>query len=343
MDTLQTEIGAVLFVQAHLIWLTPLMDLFTFTGMPLFFFIALPTIWWCVSPRLGLRLGVLIALSGGLNGTLKLLFHTPRPYWVSTEVRTLTTHPTFSMPSGHAQSAVCFWGYIAARVKRHWFSAVAVLIILFTGFSRVLAGVHFPSDVIAGWTIGAVVLIAFITLERRYSGAIAALHPAVQTGCAIGASLLILVPALALSTYGAPLPPEWIETATTGSGLPAEVVINPYNLSVVISLAGILPGIGAGAAWERGRFSAGGSIRRRLARLAVGMPAGILIWVCTAPLTTSSHGTLGLAATYLQAAIMGFWMAGAAPRLFSVLGIDGAGGRQERGHCADGFEGIREQ
>lgn len=77
-------------------------------------------------------------------------------------------------PSGHALFAVCFFGGLAAllsaRLRTHgaraavW--AVAVMLIVLVGISRVYLGVHYPSDVVAGYAAGFVWVTAVAAGDR---------------------------------------------------------------------------------------------------------------------------------------------------------------------------------
>jgi undecaprenyl-diphosphatase len=120
---------------------------------------------------------VLVSVGGGtvLSNLLKTLFGRPRPELVAhlVEVRTL------SFPSGHAMlSAVTFLtiGALLAKVQPGWrlrvyLVAVAITLTLLVGFSRVYLGVHYPTDVIAGWCAGAAwAMICWVVaswLQRR--------------------------------------------------------------------------------------------------------------------------------------------------------------------------------
>ena len=120
---------------------------------------------------------VTLASLGGwfLNNGLKQLFQRPRPDIVPhlREVMSL------SFPSGHAMISAAVYLTLGAltmriaerRLTKFYCMAVAVLATVLVGASRVYLGVHYPTDVIAGWLIGfSWALLCWIverTLERR--------------------------------------------------------------------------------------------------------------------------------------------------------------------------------
>lgn len=93
-----------------------------------------------------------------LNGVLKLGFNRPRPSIFLPEVHTVSS----SFPSGHAMSAAIVYStvaYLAARLhKRRWARMLvmgsAFVVIALISLSRLYLGVHYPSDVVAGVSIG---------------------------------------------------------------------------------------------------------------------------------------------------------------------------------------------
>lgn len=117
---------------------------------------------------------VAFAVVGGtlLSSLLKLGIDRPRPGLVPHLVE--VTSPSF--PSGHAMlSAVVYLtlGALLARfefarpVTRLYVMAVAVTMTLLIGFSRVFLGVHWPSDVLAGWCLGAAWAIGCLLVARQ--------------------------------------------------------------------------------------------------------------------------------------------------------------------------------
>jgi undecaprenyl-diphosphatase len=120
---------------------------------------------------------VAVASLGGwfLNGALKELFQRPRP----DVVPHLRDVMSLSFPSGHAMTSAVVYLTLGAltmriaerRLTKFYCMAVAVLATVLVGASRVYLGVHYPTDVIAGWLIGfSWALLCWIverSLERR--------------------------------------------------------------------------------------------------------------------------------------------------------------------------------
>lgn len=126
----------------------------------------------------GAALLVLVAIVGGmlLSTGLKIGFERPRPDLVPHAARVYTA----SFPSGHAMlSAITYLtlGALLARVEKSrrtsaFFMGLAIVVTLLVGISRVYLGVHWPSDVLAGWTVGAAwaALCWFIALQLQRRG-----------------------------------------------------------------------------------------------------------------------------------------------------------------------------
>lgn len=115
---------------------------------------------------------VLIATGSGqvLSTFAKRLFDRPRPDLVPHESFVYTA----SFPSGHAMMAAVTYLTLAALLARSqpslrvklFLLSLAVLVTVLVGVSRVYLGVHWPTDVLAGWTAGAAWALACLLIAR---------------------------------------------------------------------------------------------------------------------------------------------------------------------------------
>jgi undecaprenyl-diphosphatase len=131
-----------------------------------------------VAGRPALALLMVAAVAGGsaLSTILKVVFARPRPDFVAHGVEVFTQ----SFPSGHAMlSAVAYLtlGVLVARIvpdrrSKAYVLALCTVLTLAVGASRVYLGVHYPTDVLAGWALGALwamlcLVVAWFIAERR--------------------------------------------------------------------------------------------------------------------------------------------------------------------------------
>ena len=150
----------------------PVLDAFfkavTTLGEEDFFMIVIPTIFWCVDYAEGARLAFVFLLSPYVNSVLKDAFADPRPFELDPTVqRRFSGAEGYGLPSGHAQNAVVLWGTMAICFRKAWLWAVAILLMVLVGFSRIYLGVHFPTDVLGGWVVGAVLLGIYVAVGSR--------------------------------------------------------------------------------------------------------------------------------------------------------------------------------
>jgi len=106
-----------------------------------------------------------------LNQSLKALFARERPFFLEP----LAIATNYSFPSGHAMAGIACYGLLAyflyLRVENRWrrigILGFTFLLIALIGFSRLYLGVHFLSDVLAGFAAGALWLIVCLSLFYR--------------------------------------------------------------------------------------------------------------------------------------------------------------------------------
>jgi len=107
----------------------------------------------------------------GINLALKALFHRDRP-WLEPYLAV----GGYSFPSGHAMSSIAFygmgtyllWKLLRRKMKAAWvLQAAGGLLILEIGLSRIYLGVHYASDVLAGFAAGGLWLMMCMAGESR--------------------------------------------------------------------------------------------------------------------------------------------------------------------------------
>jgi undecaprenyl-diphosphatase len=125
-------------------------------------------LWRSRDPRLAKVLLLVVLVGRGLAELQK--------YWIARARPTLEPHlvivKTSSFPSGHATSSMIFYLTLAlmltAGTRWHRVAALgAVLVSLLVGLSRVMLGVHWPSDVVGGWAFGMLWVLLTLRLTER--------------------------------------------------------------------------------------------------------------------------------------------------------------------------------
>jgi undecaprenyl-diphosphatase len=148
--------------------LTEFFEAVTFLGnVPVLFAVAAvaAAVLWRLRERNELQLLVLAVVGAEiLTVGLKLGFQRERPFFSDP----LATESTYSFPSGHSSVSLAVYGTLGFIAARHLPSfstriaalSAAALLVLLIGFSRLYLGVHFLTDVIAGFSVG----LAWVTL-----------------------------------------------------------------------------------------------------------------------------------------------------------------------------------
>lgn len=125
--------------------------------------------WWPRHRRSALFF--LLAFWGavGVNLISKAVFERLRPELFEP----LTPASSYAFPSGHAMGSFAFWLALALITRQHWpqrqalISLPLLLFALAVGISRIYLQVHYPSDVLAGWTLSAAWVLGLGSWHRR--------------------------------------------------------------------------------------------------------------------------------------------------------------------------------
>lgn len=144
----------------------------TFLGEPTLLiaagFLVGALLWWQKHDRLALAVLLVILVGRGVTELQKLWIARVRP---DVEPH-LVVVKTSSFPSGHAASSMifCLTTALALTAGTRWQPTAAVLAILLSlmiGLSRVMLGVHWPSDVVGGWAFGMLWVLLTLRLAER--------------------------------------------------------------------------------------------------------------------------------------------------------------------------------
>jgi len=131
--------------------------------------------------RFVIQMVFVLGISGLSNLALKQAINRPRP-----DVEHLVSVATLSYPSGHAMSAISFYGFLIYLLygfnMNKWIKwgiiSLISLLILTIGISRIYLGVHFPSDIAGGfiagliWVSFCILIFNIIDLLRRKEAAV---------------------------------------------------------------------------------------------------------------------------------------------------------------------------
>ena len=136
-------------------------------------------LYWGLNKEFGKYVGLNVLMVNVWNPMIKNVVMRLRPYFVpGYNVKLLRlidenadamdiAAQGYSFPSGHSANAVVAYGSLAVHEKKRkllW--ALAVVLPLLVGFSRVFVGAHFPTDVLCGWLLG-VIVVALVPWLRR--------------------------------------------------------------------------------------------------------------------------------------------------------------------------------
>ena len=123
--------------------------------------------------RHGLAGALTILAASILNSALKLTIARERPDLLEPVI----VEHGFSFPSGHSALGMVAYGVLAVLVARSRLPTRARVAIVFVlgvvvgliGISRIWLGVHYPTDVLAGWIAGGVIVLVYAAVTRRVS------------------------------------------------------------------------------------------------------------------------------------------------------------------------------
>lgn len=172
-EIMQEDIIGYNFVKTYLIkeQVTPIMKIVTFfggatclIGLTIILFITIK------NKKIGLLIGTNLIVITILNQIFKFILQRPRP----TENRIINENG-YSFPSGHSMISMAFYGFLIYLIYKYvknkklkYISITLIsILIIFIGISRIYLGVHYTSDVLAGFLFSISYLIIFILIANN--------------------------------------------------------------------------------------------------------------------------------------------------------------------------------
>ena len=201
-------------------------QLITDLGEDITFIMIMAILYIVYDKRFAKNLAFNLLFTGYLNSFLKGVFQDPRPdsnIDPSEDYGYIET--SYGFPSGHTQSAVTVWGYIAYefkdKPKQYIVPIILSILIFLISISRMIIGAHDLEDVIGGYVIGICFLIAYIYFEPIISPIINELSLQIKILIAVVVSILLFaISVLLFPTAGLDLvknAPLYADEGTFGS------------------------------------------------------------------------------------------------------------------------------
>jgi membrane-associated phospholipid phosphatase len=291
---------------------------FTFLGNEEFFLLLPPLVYWCVSARRGIQLGVLIVGGDAFNLLFKLFLTSPRPYWFGEPIRALGKDVSFGMPSSHAQNGLAVWLLLAIvaapRYGRGRCFTGAAIVILLIALSRVVLGMHFPSDIFGGWALGGVWLWVnlkywdkFETFFRRRK----VVEQVLASGVVVSVFVCLAVVLNAVRLDAEPYP-------GVKSSIFTHSAAYSTTIQAIFMRAGALFGLLVGIAHQSRRvrwLPVGPTIQKAL-RLLVGLIGVLAIWLGLARVMPTGIESYSLGLRFVRYGLLTSWIVWFAPLVF---------------------------
>jgi membrane-associated phospholipid phosphatase len=318
MDALIAQTSINIWFQGMGISILPVFQFFSSLGTEQFFLLVIPLIYWTIDSKIGLKLALMLLISGGINSILKFSFHAPRPNWINPNVKTLAGESSFGFPSGHSQNSLSVFGLYALSTRSRILKIIIAIVIAFIGLSRIYLGVHFLTDVLGGWLIGYVILGLFMRLGAAISDWFHNKSLPWQILASLVTSLLIVAVTLTVQylNHEWQFPQDWMTNIQQGN---YPQLFNPFEGSEMITVAGMWFGVMAGYSWIQNIYPGNKIIstpNRRFFMYIIGMIGLLAIWYGLGLAFPRTTDLTGISLRYFRYFLVGIWITGAAPILF---------------------------
>ncbi len=298
-EALETGIGldiVLWFQQNRTAWMEVMVQILDQIGLDLGYVALFGFIFWSVNKRHGIRLTFALVVIAIVSFALKDALMRPRPYVVSDLVNPVFEADGFGIPSGHTSFAVMIWGYIAIWVRKGWVWGLAISYMLLQGVGRMIAGVHYPQSIVAGFLVGLIILAIYYPTARRFGQFW--LRQSLATQFAISIFIPVVMAIIGMS-----------------------LALEAYQVEAYLTMIGLSMGIGLGASIEQHfvQFEPPSEPAKRLAIFIIGAVILVAILLGLSPVfdLIAETGIVAYILRIVRYALTGF----TAIALVPMLGI----------------------
>ena len=151
---------------------------FTYFGEDLTCIAVIGFLYWCWDKEFGKYVGLNVLFAVTLNGMIKNIVLRRRPYFDNEGIKCLKkvdnsgdmydiSTQGYSFPSSHSTTAVTLYTSMGLYTRKKILMIIGIVLPLLVGISRFCLGVHYPTDVICGWLIGAFIIFLIPMLKKK--------------------------------------------------------------------------------------------------------------------------------------------------------------------------------
>lgn len=173
------EVNLIEWLQTHIASAGILIiSFFSMFGEEILLILIVGFVYWSFDKKIGRTIGLSAVMGITWNTMSKNIVLRRRPYFDHEGINILRkvepkadiydiSAQGYSFPSGHSTNAATVFGALAVNLRKRWMTIVAVVIPLLVGFSRIVVGAHYPTDVLGGWALGLISVIIVQVLQKH--------------------------------------------------------------------------------------------------------------------------------------------------------------------------------
>lgn len=177
------EVSLMTFLQSSLSpALINIISFFSMFGEQLVCVGVLGFLYWCYDKSVAEDFGLGVIAANTVCPMIKCVALRRRPYFDNPSIKCFRQVSSegdlydiaaqgYSFPSGHSATATSVYSALPLFFSRRWVRVIAWVLPLLVGFSRVVVGAHYPTDVLCGWALGLVTVFGLSALRKHISRA----------------------------------------------------------------------------------------------------------------------------------------------------------------------------